>query len=122
MPNSTAIAAGKLRHRISILASNLTADSFGGWVINDASIFAADVPAAIETLTGRELYSAQEKVSEVTHRITIRWQKGIRANMNVRWFDEEDRFFQIQDVQNPDGRHKVLYLLCIERDDSERGV
>ncbi len=121
MSASTTIQAGKLRHRISILRANLTQDSFGGWQIGDDSIFAANVPAAIETLTGRELYAAQQKVSEVTHRITIRWQPGILAKMNVAWPDE-DRFFQIQVPENPDGRHKVLNLLCIERDDSARGA
>jgi SPP1 family predicted phage head-tail adaptor len=117
---STVLQAGKLRHIISILRQNLTQDSFGGTVIGDDTVLFASVPAVIETLTGRELYSAQQKVSEVTHRITIRWQPGIRANMNVQWFDEIDRFFQIQDVQNPDGVHVLLHLMCIERNDSSR--
>ena len=116
------LQAGKLRHRITLLAANLKQDTFGGWVIGDSSIFAQGVPASIETLQGRELYAAQQKVSEVTHKITIRWQKGIRANMAVLWNDEKDRFYQIQAVENPDGRHKLLNLLCIERTDSERGV
>src|SRR5579864_3192016 len=105
---TTAINAGELRHRVSILTANLTQDSFGGWNIGADSIFAQDVPAKIETLTGRELYSAQQKVSEVTHKITIRWQPGIRSNMNIQWFDERNRFFQVQDVQNPDGIHVAL--------------
>lgn len=119
-PTPTAIQAGKLRHIVSILRANLTQDSFGGWQIGDDSILAANVPAVIETLTGRELYAAQQKVSEVTHKITIRWQPGIRAQMNVQWFDEIDRFFQIESVENPDGVHVLLQLLCIERNDSAR--
>jgi SPP1 family predicted phage head-tail adaptor len=120
MPESTRLAAGKLRHRITILRPNLKQDTFGGWKNDDGSVFAASVPAAIETLTGRELYTAQQKVSEVTHRITIRWQKGIQAKMKIVWFDEVDRFFDIQAPENPDGRHKLLHLLCIERNDSVR--
>jgi SPP1 family predicted phage head-tail adaptor len=119
---STTIAAGELRHRISILRMNVTQDSFGGWQIGDDSIFSADVPAKIETLTGRELYAAQQKVSEVTHKITIRWQPGILAKMNVLWSDEGNRFFQIEDRQDPDGRRIRLELLCIERDDSARNA
>ena len=90
--------------------------------MGDDSIFAGDIPAKIETLSGRELYAAQQKVSQVTHRITIRWQQGILAKMNVGWFDERDRFFQIEAVENPDGVHHRLDLLCIERDDSQRNV
>ena len=117
------LEAGKLRHRITILRMNLTQDSFGGFQQGDNSVFAQDVPAAIETLSGRELYAAQQKVSEVTHKITIRWQPGIKAKMNVLWFDEDfNRFFQIQAVENPDGVHVRLELLCIERNDSARNA
>jgi SPP1 family predicted phage head-tail adaptor len=121
MAARTGIAAGDLRHRITIARPNLTQDTFGGTQIGDDSIFADRVPASIATLTGRELYAAQQKVSEVTHRIVIRWMRGVTAKMNVVWTDE-NRFFQIQAVENPDGRHIDLHLLCIERDDSARNV
>jgi SPP1 family predicted phage head-tail adaptor len=116
------IQAGQLRHRITILRSNLTINSLGGWKVGDDSPFAENVPASIEMLTGRELYAAQQKVSQVTHRITIRWMPGILSNMNVGWFDEREKFFQIQAVENPDGRRKKIDLLCIERADSARNV
>jgi SPP1 family predicted phage head-tail adaptor len=116
MPFSTAIRAGRLRHRIQIVKPKLTQDATGGTVIDDDSLVAS-VWAAIEPLTGRELYAAQQMVSEVTHKITIRWMDGIKSNMNVRFGGRE---FQIQSIQNPDERHKVLILLSIERDDSAR--
>jgi SPP1 family predicted phage head-tail adaptor len=90
--------------------------------MDDNSVFADKVPAKIETLSGRELYTAQQKVPLVTHRVTIRWQRGILAKMNVGWFDERQKFFQIEAVENPDGRHIKLELLCIERADSSRNV
>lgn len=93
---------------------SLAQDTAGGWQIDKNNLFAT-VWAKVEALTGRELEAAQQKVSEVTHRITIRWLAGVKSNMNV-WFD--NRQFQIQDVENPDERHKLLMLLCIERDDS----
>lgn len=122
MPLSDRIAAGKLRHRISILEQSSRQDSTGGWTPIDSSILLDSVPASIEALTGRELFSAQQKVSEVTHRITMRFAFGVEAKQYVRWFDERDRFFQIEAIENPDGRRKVLFLLCVERDDSARGV
>ena len=116
------IRAGDLRHVITILRPNVTQDAAGGWQIGDDSVFADNVPAKISTLTGRELEAAKQKVSEVTHKITIRWQPGILAKMNIGWFDERKKFFQIQAVENPDGRQYKLELLCIERDDSTRNV
>lgn len=116
----TTLQAGKLRHRIEIAKPNLGQDEYGGWEVSDASVLYA-MWASVEALTGRELYAAQQKVSEVTHKITIRYQPSnfdgnpIVANMLV-WF--QNREFQIQSVQNPDERTKLLILLCVERDSS----
>lgn len=121
MPLST-IQAGDLRHVVDIVAPNARQDSFGGnGGITDASVVAT-VRASIEDFTGREAYSGQQVVSEITHIITIRWMPDIVAAMSVRWFDERYRFFQIQDIRNPDKRHRrrMLALMCVERDDSAR--
>jgi SPP1 family predicted phage head-tail adaptor len=90
--------------------------------MGDDSLFAENIPAQILKLQGKELESARQVVSQVTHRITIRWQPGILAKMNIDWFEERPRIFQIEAVENPDGRRIKLELLCIERDDSQRGV
>jgi SPP1 family predicted phage head-tail adaptor len=110
------ISAGDLRQQIKIVDLTNVQDSFGGVAIDSATPFAT-VWAAVEPLSGRELYTAQQKVSEVTHRITIRWMEGVKARQNV-WFN--DRQFQIEAVENPEERNIVLYLLCIELDDSAR--
>lgn len=122
MPATSRIKAGELRHRITILRPNQTIDSVGGWSIADDSIFADAVPAKVIALSGRELETTQQKVSQVTHRITIRWQQGIKAKMNVGWNDEYPRFFQIEAVENPDGTRHRLDLLCIERNNSANNV
>ena len=111
---STTIEAGKLRQRIDIVKPNLTQDPAGGTQVDDDSIFAT-VWASIEAFTGVERYAGQQLVAEVTHKITIRWMDGVKASMNV-WY--EGRQFQIQAVLNPDERHHMLVLMCLERDDS----
>jgi SPP1 family predicted phage head-tail adaptor len=115
MPTPT-LQAGKLRHRIKIVEPTLAQDSFGGTAI-DVARPVATVWASVETLAGREIEAAQALVGIATHKITMRWQRGIRAKQNVWW---EDRQFQIQYVDNPDGIHHVLVLICIEREDSTR--
>lgn len=116
MPLSSRIHAGQLQHQIKIVDLALTQDSFGGTQIDDGVPFAT-VWAKIEALSGRELEAAQQKVSEVTHRITLRFLPGVRAKQNV-WF--RDRQFQIEDVEDPLEQQKILFLLCIERDNSAR--
>jgi SPP1 family predicted phage head-tail adaptor len=121
MPTAqNSLYAGKLRQRIKIVQPNVTQDASGGWTIDDASPIAI-VWASVEMLSGRELSAAQQLVSEVSHKITIRWMRGIRASQQV-WFNDAEglnRTFKIQAVQNPDERNKMLFLLCIERDDSK---
>jgi SPP1 family predicted phage head-tail adaptor len=92
----------------------LRQDSSGGVDPSLATQF-LETYAAVETLTGRQLFAAQQEVSEVTHKITMRWAPGIVSRQVIFW---DDRYFDIQAVQDPDGRRKMLELLCIERNDS----
>jgi SPP1 family predicted phage head-tail adaptor len=114
------LLATNFRWRIELAQPNLTRDSFGGTKVDDATVFAevwASVEAAgtLTSLKGREIYAAQQRVSQVSHLVTIRYLDGVKANMLV-WF--RDREFQIQAVIDPDEQQKVLFLLCLERDDS----
>lgn len=102
---------GKLRHRINILAPSKTHDAAGQ--PGDPIAFST-AWAQITALLGRELAQAQQVVSEVTHRITIRYRKNITAEMFVQY---QARVFQIQAVLNPDEQTKLLQLLCVERND-----
>jgi len=117
MPSSTRIEAGKLRHRIVIVKPTLAQDTAGGWS-EDAENQVATVWASIEALTGRELYAAQQQVSEVTHKITMRYWPGITANMNV-WFQQR-QFRILAAPLDPDERKKLLVMLCLERNNSAR--
>jgi SPP1 family predicted phage head-tail adaptor len=114
MPYSTRIAAGELRHTIQILELNTDEDKSGGVAADDTSLFAT-VPAKIEALTAREAEAAGQIVPQVTHKITMRWMDGITSEMKVSF---ESRQFEIQAVQDPDERKKMLVLLCLERADS----
>jgi SPP1 family predicted phage head-tail adaptor len=116
MSSKTRIRAGDLRHRIQLVQPTLVQDKSGGVEEDQATIFAT-VWAQIEALTGRELYAAQQRVSQVSHQITLRYMPGITATLNVRFNNRE---FQILSVENPDERTKMLILLCLERDSSAR--
>jgi SPP1 family predicted phage head-tail adaptor len=116
---SPRIAAGKLRHPVELARVNLTQGSSGGWSKNDAGKYAS-VYAEIVTLTGKDLYNAQQQVSEATHLVTIRWMPGVLAK-DLVWFNDAEgntRTFQIEAKLNPDELAHVLRLICVERNDS----
>jgi SPP1 family predicted phage head-tail adaptor len=114
------IESGKLRHRIQLISLPKVQGAMGGPITADAPVFAI-VWGRIEALSGRELYKAQQMVAQVTHLVTIRWLAGVKSNMEV-WFSEGSpvvtRQFRILYQENPDEKHHVLLLYCLERDDS----
>ena len=59
----------------------------------------------------------QQVVSEITHRITLRYQAGIFSRMFVIYHDIDngDRKFTIEMVSDPDEMKVELRMLCIER-------
>ena len=119
MSRQTVIRAGELRHVVQIVSLPSQQDSFGGPIQSDAAVFAS-VRGSVRALSGRELYSAQQMVSEVTHKVTVRWLPGVKAKMDVAFSAGSPavtRYFQILYVLNPDELNKLLVLLCIERDD-----
>lgn len=76
------LMAARLRHRIIIEALTVIRDEIGGvqevWTPVHAS-----VPADIVPLSGREFVAAQSTQSQVTTRITIRYQPGILSAMRL---------------------------------------
>jgi SPP1 family predicted phage head-tail adaptor len=122
--SDTIILSTNFRWQIQLVQPNLTQDSFGGTRPDDATVFAtvwASVEAAgtLTSLKGREIYQAQQRVSQVSHVVIIRYLDGVKSSMNV-WF--RTRQFQIQAVVDPDEQQKILFLLCLERDDSANEV
>jgi head-tail adaptor len=123
------IQAGKLRHRITIL--DLTVGVPGSQTPSGGIIpgpqptpIAEDLPAAIEFVSAKETYSGDQFISQVTHRVTIRWKPGIRANQQIYFTDAEgrQRTFRVLFIDNPDERNKMLILSCLETDESTRQI
>lgn len=76
--------------------------------------FLTGIDAKIEALSGRELYKAQQIVTEVSHRVTIRFRRGLSTRMLILF---RGRKFQIQAIQDPDEAEVELRILCVERND-----
>lgn len=69
---------GKLRHRVNIQVKPQSQDEYGEPDAPYVNIW-ENVPAAIESVSGREFYAAQMINAEITGKITIRWREGITA-------------------------------------------
>jgi SPP1 family predicted phage head-tail adaptor len=76
------LAAGRLRHRITIQRPINTQDSSGNTVLDWEDV-ATDVPAEIVLPSVRERVAAQQMQSEASGRITIRYRPGMSATMRL---------------------------------------
>ncbi len=101
--------AGILRHRVTLQECVSGQDEAGQPI--DAWQDVATVWAAVEPLRGREYFAAAQVQAEVTTRIRIRYRKGIRPDMRVRY---GERTYNINAVIDPEECHRELQLMCRE--------
>lgn len=106
---------GKMRYRIEFQKFNGTRDVETGdpavtedsnWVTQFRSY------AFIDPIKGREFYAASQAQSAVTHKILIRYRKGITADMRIKF---GRRIFMLDAPPIDFGeRHEELLLMCTE--------
>lgn len=120
MALSPKLRAGKLRHRIQIVAPTGGQDTFGGVPPGNWQTVKTTW-AEIDGVSARDNLAAGQFISISTHRIVVRFDPNISINAGQQiWFKR--RTFQIQGVVNPDERNKMLYLYVLEINDSREQV
>jgi SPP1 family predicted phage head-tail adaptor len=114
---SPTLNTGRLRNRISIVRVSPAQDSTGGINLS-VDVLYANVWASIEAQGGGDSANgAGGFVSKVTHQVVMRYRTGITAAMQLQF---NGRQFQIESVQNPDERNKMLILQCVEINDGQQ--
>jgi len=114
------IAAGKLRHIVTVQQLNRTTGD--QWTVTDTTDATAGwttlytTRASIESLGGlnfKEVYADTDLSSVSTHLITMRWSPNftiVAGNQIV----SATKTFRVQISRNVDERNKVWKLLCVE--------
>lgn len=111
--------AGLLRRRITLQKPATTRGSAGEIMRNWVDV-CTDVAAAIQPLSGRELFAAAQVQSSIDTKVTIRWRPGVISTMRVLHVvaagsPEEIEIFNIEAViADPTGR-RWIELMCIQR-------
>jgi len=106
-----AFQVSTMRHRIEIGRYVEGRDEWGDPLPELVWQRVAAVWAAVEALTGRLYFEAQQSNIQADHRITIRYCRGIEPGMLVR---HDGRELEIQAVLDRDGRRRWLQLMCRE--------
>lgn len=109
---SLIVAAGELRHQVTVQAPVYAADARGMSVTPTSWTAVRTARAAIYTAGGRETSAATQIVSQVSHVVKVRWTPDvIKPNYRVLF---GDRYFTVQFVENVLERNRVLLLYCME--------
>jgi SPP1 family predicted phage head-tail adaptor len=103
------LSAGNLRQRITIKTDTLTDDGSGG--VTKTPSTHATAWAKVEPISSREAYQQGQLQGSISHRVTLRYQAGIRPKMRVEW---GSRTFQIVGVRTETEEGRIVVLDCLE--------
>ena len=104
-----ALAAGDLRHVITIQVKAETTDEFGGPVFTWTD-FAFGVRCKIVPLTGKESIVAQAEMSQARTRFLMRYLPGVGPDMRI--VDDAGQVHEILYVANVKGEGRELEILA----------
>ena len=107
------IDPGKMRHRITFQRFSGALDEFGDPLKSDDDnwVDVATTWAAIDPISGREFYAAEQSQSEVSHKIRCRYRTGLDTAMRITY---GKRRFKIISLIDWEERHESLLLMCKE--------
>lgn len=103
------LSAGHLRHAITIQSETLTPDGRGGATRAWATYVTAW--ANVSPFESVEGFAAGQLQGSITHRVTLRYQSGIRPKMRVLW---GTRVLLITGVRTIEEERRVVVLDCVE--------
>ena len=113
------LSAGQLNCRITIKSANTELDPYGSLVPGWQDVMT--VWAGIQPLSGRELESARQLSSEVTHQITVRYHALLANTRQVSTYRAlyKGRVFNLHAALNEDENNVLITLLASEGLDRE---
>lgn len=105
--------AGKLRHRVVVQRYAGQTDDYGDMGRQEDKNWrtVCILWAAVDPISGKEFYAAEQAQSEVTHKVRTRYRGGIRPGMRLLL---GQRRLYIRSVIDWEERHESLLLMAQE--------
>jgi len=107
---SAAPSIGSLRHYVSLMENRGEVRAEHN-LPEERWVKVAEFHAAIEPISGREFFQAQQVQSSTTHRIRCRWRPGVNSRQRIHY---GARVFELQSVLNLDERDEWLEIMAVE--------
>lgn len=84
-------------------------DGAGGFTTTWLSV--GSVSAAVWPISATEIIKNDKNSMDITHRVRIRYRKGIKPFWRISY---QDRYLNIISIINPDESNEMLDILCKE--------
>jgi len=101
------LPAGRLRHRITLLALTVAQDPNTGDRTETYAPWAEDVPAEFTPLSSRDYIAAQASQSAVVARARIRYRDGVQSSMRLQF---RGVTYTVEGPPLPDNESGLEYL------------
>lgn len=105
-----AVRIGRLKDRVRLERLGETLAASGQPTSQWAMV--TEAWAGIEPISGRERIAGDQVMSDLTHRVMMRYRAGVTPKMRLV---NGTRTLEIVSVIDRDNRHEQLELLCTER-------
>ncbi len=102
--------AGRLREIVTFQRRSTAQDGFGEQSKDYTDL--ATVWGAVEPLSGREFFAAQQVQSDVSVRVTCRYSSAIAGVTEKDRIQHGAVFYDIRSVIDVDSRHRELQFMC----------
>lgn len=102
--------AGPRRHHVTI-EEPILSEGPSGDVVTTGWRIVTKRWASIEQLQGSEVFDADAKQLDLSHRIKMPWVAGLNSNMRVEY---RKRHFEIFNIDDMGERRKEHWLVCRE--------
>lgn len=102
-------SAGDLDHKVGIYRRVKARDSAGQ--VKEEYVLVCSPWGKIKPLVGTDYMVAQQLVSEITHDVTIHYNKKVKSHMFVLY---QGRYLEIMSAINAEEKSEWNYLKCKE--------
>lgn len=104
---------GKLNKRITIQQPIETADGMGGFTTTWEDLIT--IWSALWPTSAKEIIRSESNVTEVTHRIRVRYRSDILHNYRIKFKTRfATRYFNIVSIVNPNEHNQWLDIMAKE--------
>lgn len=110
------ISAGLLRHCIEIQQKTNSQTDTGSISVQWSEF--ALVRARIIPVSGNEKFQQDQFLNQVTHKIEMRYLKGVTPQMRILF---DGRYFDIEAVIDESERNRMLTIMCLEKNGDRSG-